>query len=397
MAGYYNKEDEYNSIGIPGSMPKLRSITIADTFGKELGLTAEKLSEDREKVSQEEKILNDTFRTYQTKLREDDLPYFNKLTNEVRQKIHNNPFNVPMVTKLASEFMSDKELVARMTYNDEDKKYREKIDTMPGIGSSTKKWWNATHKANFQPVYDDNGQVIGGKDYQYSGQMPLLDIDWVKESRELFTLVSPERFSTKSTSESKGTSIKDDGTYWTVGGGGGSWKDFKHLDVAKLKKSYDIWYNDNRDRVAQMWKRDLWLRQDLKERLKDPTLSVEDRQQLNEELEELERVFKKTKAGHLKEYAFYRLTEGNYAEVFAYTDTDVGSVSSRENLYSGDKNSRSLNNEDIESEIKAEEEVNKLGNIAGTTAYGAANSTSPYDAEYFKRQVSNRYKNANKR
>lgn len=355
----YNGQQQYNNIGGGIQLSPIYAIGKPNNFLELAEKTVNKLETAREKVSQEEKILNDTFRIYQTKLDKEDMPYFNKKTEEVRRKIHENPFDISAAMQLGAEFGSDKELIARMKYTEEDREYRKKINELPGAGPITKMYWNAKRPRKFTPHYE-NGNFVSADEYQYRDQTPLEDLDWEVESRKVFSLVNPNTYNTRSGTGGHTDTEQADGTYRRTGGKSEGWTNTTTLTEDNLRKALAIWYDDGKHRaqVAQEWDRDHWYADYLRDKIyNDKELSQDDKDKLEQELKELERMFSVTNADNLKDYAFHKITTGSYASVFKYTNVDKGKESSHDNLISGESggNGSKQSLEDLLNQLKEQD------------------------------------------
>ena len=195
-------------------------------------------------------------------------------------------------TRMAGEALSSPEVTSRVRYHEAREKWLTNLENRAARGEinsdtlSRAKYENAY---NYQDTYDDNGNIIGGTDWNATFE-PVKDLNLTQVMEEIKALVTP---SSKATSGRGGTSqvyldaegnqttdaSKARGVFSTVSGGGSSHSE-TGVDEKQWADAYDAWKRIHPESVRQFEQKrqnTMWLYKQELIRSQDMNLSEEER------------------------------------------------------------------------------------------------------------------------
>lgn len=76
----------------------------------------------------------------------------------------------------AGKAVSSPEVMGRIRANEAYEKKKQEVDTNGNISALTKKAWNIENKYNYQDIYDDEGNIVGGSEWNASWE-PVEEVD----------------------------------------------------------------------------------------------------------------------------------------------------------------------------------------------------------------------------
>ena len=126
----------------------------------------------------------------------------------------------------AGKAVSSPEVMGRIRANEQYEKAKQEVDTNGNISALTKKAWNLDNKYHYQDTYDDEGNIVGGSEWNTSWK-PVEEVDNLTMMKNAISMIG---ISSKESSRTKG----DDTT--TAKGTGSGFQ--KVRSSSKLALSY---------------------------------------------------------------------------------------------------------------------------------------------------------------
>lgn len=114
----------------------------------------------------------------------------------------------------AGKAVSSPEVMGRIRANEQYEKAKQEVDTNGNISALTKKAWNLDNKYHYQDTYDDEGNIVGGSEWNASWK-PVEEVDnlaMMKNAISMIGISSKESSKTTgndtTTAEGTGSSFK---------------------------------------------------------------------------------------------------------------------------------------------------------------------------------------------
>lgn len=112
----------------------------------------------------------------------------------------------------AGKAVSSPEVMGRIRANEQYEKAKQEVDTNGNISALTKKAWNLDNKYHYQDTYDNEGNIVGGTEWNASWK-PVEEVDNLTMMKNAISMIG---ISSKESSRTKG----DDTTTATGTGSG---------------------------------------------------------------------------------------------------------------------------------------------------------------------------------
>ena len=100
----------------------------------------------------------------------------------------------------AGKAVSSPEVMGRIRANEQYEKAKQEVDTNGNISALTKKAWNLDNKYHYQDTYDDEGNIVGGSEWNASWK-PVEEVDNLTMMKNAISMIG---ISSKETSRTKG-------------------------------------------------------------------------------------------------------------------------------------------------------------------------------------------------
>lgn len=126
----------------------------------------------------------------------------------------------------AGKAVSSPEVMGRIRANEQYEKAKQEVDTNGNISALTKKAWNLDNKYHYQDTYDDEGNIVGGTEWNASWK-PVEEVDNLSMMKNAISMIG---ISSKESSKTTGNDTT------TAEGTGSSFK--KVRSSSKLALSY---------------------------------------------------------------------------------------------------------------------------------------------------------------
>lgn len=180
-----------------------------------------------EKASAQEAAFNETASKLETLVNPNEkqwvYDYLNKQSEGFKNALDAGDYGaaVRQATIAGSNLLKNPEAMGRIQYQEQFKKEQERQRqrvTNKEIYESTYNWWLHNNPYNYKDVKDDNGNIIGGTEYNNDNE-PVKDMDFAAQALAAFKLLTPYK-NTKSTGfENAGQDYNDtENTSWSRSG-----------------------------------------------------------------------------------------------------------------------------------------------------------------------------------
>lgn len=161
----------------------------------------DKLDERKEKTDQQRSAIVSAINNLKLNQAEDKwkYDYANKIKSKIDSAIQFGDYSngLEVATKLAADAVSSPEVLGRVRANEQYEKEiqlqqarRDKGD----ISNATYNWWLKQNPYKYQDTYDNNGNIVGGSNYEPSFR-PVNDINWASAAMAAFKLITPYKYS----------------------------------------------------------------------------------------------------------------------------------------------------------------------------------------------------------
>lgn len=100
----------------------------------------------------------------------------------------------------AGKAVSSPEVMGRIRANEQYEKAKQEVDTNGNISALTKKAWNLDNKYHYQDTYDDEGNIVGGTEWNASWK-PVEEVDNLTMMKNAISMIG---ISSKESSRTKG-------------------------------------------------------------------------------------------------------------------------------------------------------------------------------------------------
>lgn len=100
----------------------------------------------------------------------------------------------------AGKAVSSPEVMGRIRANEQYEKAKQEVDTNGNISALTKKAWNLDNKYHYQDTYDDEGNIVGGTEWNASWK-PVEEVDNLTMMKNAISMIG---ISSKETSKTTG-------------------------------------------------------------------------------------------------------------------------------------------------------------------------------------------------
>lgn len=100
----------------------------------------------------------------------------------------------------AGKAVSSPEVMGRIRANEQYEKAKQEVDTNGNISALTKKAWNLDNKYHYQDTYDDEGNIVGGSEWNASWK-PVEEVDNLTMMKNAISMIG---ISSKETSKTTG-------------------------------------------------------------------------------------------------------------------------------------------------------------------------------------------------
>ena len=220
--------------------------------------------------------------------------YANKISKRIDAAAQFGDYSAALeeATRMAGEALSSPEVTSRVRYHEAREKWLTNLENRNARGeidSDTLARAKYENAYNYQDTYDDNGNIIGGTDWNATFE-PVKDLNLTQVMEEIKALVTP---SSKATSGRGGTSqvyldaqgnqttdaSKARGIFSTVSGGGSSHSE-TGVDEKQWADAYDAWKRIHPESVRQFEQKHqntIWLYKQELMRSQNMNLSEEER------------------------------------------------------------------------------------------------------------------------
>lgn len=159
------------------------------------------LDERKERTDQQRAAIRSALGKVKLNAAEDK--WKNDYINDIMSKIDNaaqfGDYSAALetATDLAGKSLSDPALTSRVRaneqYEEEIKRQKERV-AKGEISQNTYAWWLKNNSYKYSDIRDDNGNVIGGTEYEPTSR-PVNDINWASTAMAAFRMVSPYKMS----------------------------------------------------------------------------------------------------------------------------------------------------------------------------------------------------------
>lgn len=284
--------------------------------------------------------------------------YKANLLKQAQDEINKNPRDVSRAMEIGSNLLNNQELRAKSKYYTQREEVRKNLEQRQGVSSKTAEWWWSKHKYHFQPITDDNGNVVGGQEFNPT-DLPLDDIKWTEAMTEILRFAQPS--SSKSTWQKSSYS---DNTGGSTGGG----KSNMSLPAKDISAGMRKWINDNIEAVKQSYDVARWQYDTNKERLSHLDKNSEDYKSLSELVAKQREIFETNdvRQGFDKYVDSQINPKGEYITLAAYTRTETDSHKSNQKF---SKNSGDGGQDLTELKQVQQQRVLSDGTVETTTSY----------------------------
>ena len=100
----------------------------------------------------------------------------------------------------AGKAVSSPEVMGRIRANEQYEKAKQEVDTNGNISALTKKAWNLDNKYHYQDTYDDEGNIVGGSEWNASWK-PVEEVDNLTMMKNAISMIG---ISSKESSRTRG-------------------------------------------------------------------------------------------------------------------------------------------------------------------------------------------------
>lgn len=100
----------------------------------------------------------------------------------------------------AGKAVSSPEVMGRIRANEQYEKAKQEVDTNGNISALTKKAWNLDNKYHYQDTYDDEGNIVGGSEWNASWK-PVEEVDNLSMMKNAISMIG---ISSKESSRTRG-------------------------------------------------------------------------------------------------------------------------------------------------------------------------------------------------
>jgi len=291
MANTYRRE---NTTSIRGGInPYLLQY---NGIGDQVMTTADKLTEDRKESMRQRAIMNEA--VSKMKINDADRPWMSQQLDKAQKEINENLFKPDEVMRIASDLMSNKELLARERANTEYEETWKGIQSNQRFDEVTKARWKDQNKYSFNPTQrDDNGNVVAGNvkyDTQHwsgDGALPVEDKTDVQMLQEIVSIAAPTMKSNEGGTSSAITNANGTGSS-SQRSWGNSVKELSYDKLVETKNAYFSPGSAGRNAIEQRFRNLEWQRQQLLSQLNDSNINSADRDKIIAELARCNVIYK---------------------------------------------------------------------------------------------------------
>lgn len=177
-----------------------------------------------EKASAQEAAFNETASKLETLVNPKEkqwvYDYLNKQSEGFKNALDAGDYGAAIrnATIAGSKLLKNPEAMGRIQYQEQFKKEQERQQQRvkdKDIYDSTYKWWLANNPYNYKDIKDDNGNIIGGTEFD-NNSGPVKDMDFAAQALAAFKLITPYKNTNVSGSERSGSSYNDtENTSWS--------------------------------------------------------------------------------------------------------------------------------------------------------------------------------------
>lgn len=171
----------------------------------------DKLDERKEKTDQQRGAILSAINKLNLNQAEDKwkYDYANRIKAKIDSAIQFGDYSnaLEVATNLARTADSTPEVLGRVRANEQYEKEiqlqqarRDKGD----ISNATYNWWLKQNPYKYQDTYDNNGNIVGGSNYEPSFR-PVNDINWASAAMAAFKLITPYKYSKSKDGETQVT------------------------------------------------------------------------------------------------------------------------------------------------------------------------------------------------
>ena len=180
-----------------------------------------------EKASAQEAAFNETASKLETLVNPNErqwvYDYLNKQSEDFKNALDAGDYGaaIRQATIAGSNLLKNPEAMGRIQYQEQFKKEKERQQqrvTNKEIDKSTYEWWLHNNPYNYKDVKDDNGNIIGGTEYNNDNE-PVRDMDFAAQALAAFKLLTPYKNTKITGFENSGSGYNDiENTSWNRSG-----------------------------------------------------------------------------------------------------------------------------------------------------------------------------------
>ena len=161
----------------------------------------DKLDERKEKTDQQTAAIMSAINNLKLHQSEDKwkYDYAKRIKDKINSAAQFGDYSnaLETATRLAGEAVTSPEVLGRVRanaqYEKEDQIQQARRDRKD-ISQATYEWWAKKNQYTYQDTYDNNGNIVGGSNYEPSFR-PVNDINWASAAMAAFKLITPYKYS----------------------------------------------------------------------------------------------------------------------------------------------------------------------------------------------------------
>ena len=111
----------------------------------------------------------------------------------------------------AGKAVSSPEVMGRIRANEQYEKAKQEVDTNGNISALTKKAWNLDNKYHYQDTYDDEGNIVGGSEWNASWK-PVEEVDNLTMMKNAISMIGISSKESSKTTGDNTTTAKGTGS-----------------------------------------------------------------------------------------------------------------------------------------------------------------------------------------